>query len=410
MAYRLFATVVVSWAAASGLSVVAQDGDYLLYDRFGYVRVAARGMGLTSATPIPQGLHSAWASTAGPDDTVFLSARGSGQDVHIVSIGSSGATTLATFVMPGNIYELDIDDAGRLRFLWNDTVGGHLYTAPIGSSTPTRLLTWPASLRWPQAFVEDHATGDLFVTASPAPRYFRLDPLTGIVTSMTPAPTGTLYFSDPATGDLIIGVQGSVARFDLRTGATATLYQPPVSLQAVVSDVHFDQATRNWVVAGEHISGLIFYGFYAMIDPKGTVISINAPLIPFSSFERIEVAHGRVFLPLTPPTRGRDYRVRLRAHHQPGVAYQAAFAFTHLPGLPTPAGTIPLTLDPLFVASLAGGPSFGNLAGILDASGSAVLELRLRVAPAGLRLHLAAVTYDGTGIRSILGPHSFTVR
>ena len=147
-----------------------------------------------------------------------------------------------------------------------------------------------------------------------------------------------------------------------------------------------------------------------MIDARGNRVSTHVPLIPFSNFGRIEVAHGRVFMPLTPPTRGQDYRVRLRAHNQPGVAYQAAFAFGHTPGIPTTAGTIPLTLDGLFLASLAGGPSFANLGGVLDTIGSATLELRLRVLPVGFRLHLAAVTYDRTGIRSILGPHSFTVR
>lgn len=401
---------VAIWACGGVLPLVAQDGDFLLYDNFGHVRILPRGPGSPAAVPIPAGLHSAWASTAGPIDTLYLSGKTSGPGVHILSFGAGGVTTVATFALQGTIHGLDIDDAGELRFVLNDFTDGYLYTAPLGSSTARKIYTWPRSLRWPKEFIEDPASGHLFFPATTGQRYLRLDPVTGVVTSMTPAPQGKIYFSDPITGELILGINGSVARFDLQTGKTTTIFRPPASIYAAVNDVHLDQATRHWIIAGRYVNGLVSYGVLGMMDTRGTMLSLRAPSVPFSSFERVEVANGRAFVPVTAPVRGRDYRVFLRAHRQPGVAYQAAFAFTHRPGIRTPAGTIPLTPDSLFAASLAGGPSFGYLSGRLDSRGAALLELRLRVLPVGQRLHLAAITYDGSGIRSILGPHSFTVR
>ena len=81
-------------------------------------------------------------------------------------------------------------------------------------------------------------------------------------------------------------------------------------------------------------------------------------------------------------------------------------------GLATPAGTIPIRPDPLFFSSIGGAPIFRNLAGRLDAKGGTLLGLDIPNHPAlqHVRVHLAAITYDAGGIRSILGPHSFTLR
>ena len=61
---------------------------------------------------------------------------------------------------------------------------------------------------------------------------------------------------------------------------------------------------------------------------------------------------------------------------------------------------------------MAGIPGFNNLRGKIDARGAAVLGVDIpRLAELqGVRVHLAAVTYDAQAIRSIFGPHSFTIR
>jgi hypothetical protein len=100
--------------------------------------------------------------------------------------------------------------------------------------------------------------------------------------------------------------------------------------------------------------------------------------------------------PLTPGSRN---RVLLRAPVEVGRAYRMGAAFSSTPGLPTPQGTIPLSLDPLLLASRSASEVFEGFGGVLDGSGRA--EASLNVPPgdrlSGMRFYLAYVTLDSSG-------------
>ena len=123
-------------------------------------------------------------------------------------------------------------------------------------------------------------------------------------------------------------------------------------------------------------------------------------------------AWGRAFTPGTSPDVGKTYSLKLSSANDAGFTYQAALAFSHRPGIKTAAGVIPLAPDAMFRLSVTGAPIFRGFSGLLDSRGAAVLHVDIPniAALRGLRLFLAAVTVDTTGIRRILGPHGFNLR
>ncbi len=388
-------------------AAVAQGGDFMLHDGRGITTLPRAG-GPAGFTFAPQSF-APWDGAGGVGDTFLLSGQLAGQE-HVLSFTGASVTTVATFSRGGRITRIDLDDAGDLRFLWQRNGEVSLLTAPISSPALTTVFTTTQPLYAFSRPAVDTASGDLFVPVGLPPTYYRVDPVGRTVTSLMQRPPGRVLFSDPESGDLVVATPGGIGRFEPTTGAVTTVYTfPPIASQIGVTDATLDQATRHWAVCGTYVVGRLIYGFQALIDPRGRLVSAWLPGAP-TPFSRIAIAHDRVFVPLTAPKRGGTYRVQLRARGQGGAPYQAAFAFGQRPAIPTPVGTIPLAADPLLLTSLAGGTSFRNLSGVLPAAASTVIEFDIRFSPPGTRLHLAAVTFDATGIRSILGPHSFTVR
>jgi len=97
---------------------------------------------------------------------------------------------------------------------------------------------------------------------------------------------------------------------------------------------------------------------------------------------------------------GTEVRFRLEAFHHPGLRYVLGLALSDAPGIPTPAGTIPLAVDALLRTSLAGGPGFRNLTGRLDARGRADAFFRVPAGAGplqGLRYFAAYVLLNEAG-------------
>jgi hypothetical protein len=91
---------------------------------------------------------------------------------------------------------------------------------------------------------------------------------------------------------------------------------------------------------------------------------------------------------------------------QAGALYQVAMAFASAPGIPVPGvGTIPLTIDALFLLSISGvAPTiFTNFTGNLDAFGEATASLNIPALGilAGIDFSVAAVTLSGGSISFI---------
>jgi hypothetical protein len=112
-----------------------------------------------------------------------------------------------------------------------------------------------------------------------------------------------------------------------------------------------------------------------------------------------------------PPRPGATYPVTLAMPGLAGRGYLAAASFGTRPGIPTPAGPIHLVPDALFFLSLQAPAVFSGFAGALDARGRASLAIRVPAAPAlrGLRFFVAAIAFDGGGIRRISEPLGVTL-
>lgn len=110
--------------------------------------------------------------------------------------------------------------------------------------------------------------------------------------------------------------------------------------------------------------------------------------------------------------RGQPYRIDFRSPLEPKKSYRCALSFAHTPGIPTPIGVVPLAPDPLFFLSLRDPPFLQGFAGALDAHGAATLTMTTPDLSAlkGARVHLAGVVLDSTGLLSIHGPLSFSIR
>ncbi len=96
------------------------------------------------------------------------------------------------------------------------------------------------------------------------------------------------------------------------------------------------------------------------------------------------------------PAAGNTVDLKLCA--EAAANYVVAASAATAPPIATPYGDIHLALDPLFYFSvLTPAPYFTNMTGVLDASGRGTAHVNIPLGmPAGLRIYLAFVTYDGT--------------
>lgn len=399
----------------------AQGHAVLLVDNIRHeVRLAPRKAGSTTsfgASLASAGTFTCMAAGAG-DETAFavFGANWRTQRINALTVLGDGVMrTIARY--PNNTFQselfvdMDMDDAGELRFLWRgyDRSRGYfggVMTAPVGAPALSTLFNWPPGLA-PTSFVEDPATGDWLITNN---GYLLRATTTGVATTLAKLTTTTGHMSDiafdPVTGEVLIGFQGMVVR--VTPSGKVTSYGVPLPQ---INDISFDRATRGFLLCGTKSGMSTFEGFWALVDASGVVV-FSAKDPPGSGFLGVETGFGRDFTPRSAPERGKPYRIDFRSPLEATKDYRCALSLACTPGIPTTVGMLPLVADNLFFLSLLDPPFLQGFAGTLDANGAAILTLTTPdiAALKDARIHLAGVVFDATGLRSIHGPLSFTIR
>ncbi len=305
-------------------------------------------------------------------------------------------------------------------YVLNRTPLSDLTILRLRGNTLTQLST--AGKITPIALTRDEATGQLIVRGTiigGASGYFRIDPNTGTVTSLaaraanTTATGSVELLYDPATGGVIDGQRINLA-------AQVMLVDP------TFGEVPFGAALQTHVPIGMARSGprrhpVAYYllthqtagnphVFQYQGDGSITVTSsFPTPIFP-AAFARIGARHLAWFVNRAP----NDRRLRVSFPGEGGKAYTVAFSLTGMrPGIGLPDGrTIPLVVDALTVASLAGGiPNvLQNTVGFLNAQGQAVVTVdtsRFGSALKGRKAWAVAVLLDPaspTGVAYITKP------
>lgn len=417
------AILTLSIAAPRASLIAQQPGDFYVYESLASgILTAPRGGNATTLATFPTGSVTA-AMTEGPDDGSAIAVFAPPTAVprlFVNRIDRTGLTTLSSlisFPLQGTD-DIDLDDAGDLLLLSRLNLGQPegIYRMPLtGATTVSLVVPVPLpAMTVPVAFAEDAATGFWWVLDSAA--YLHRVSAGSSVLSITRFSSTSIRAGglavDAATDSLLVAAGNAMMRFDVNRPSITTLVSlgfPQGGAEAL--DVAIDPATGDYLMAGWQGFGPGTFGFVHEVDRTGTITrtaSLGSPV----RAQRMATVLGRTFTPLGPPATGTTYRVRLRVTAEAGVGYQAALAFSTRPGIQTPSGRIPLSADPLFFLSVSGVPIFQGFSGTLDAAGGATLSIAIPNSNAldGLRVALAAVTFDPNGIRRVVGPFGFTLR
>jgi len=402
--------------------------------------------GLTSQTTLP--------NTGG---AVVIGQTLNPAAVEVRWYGSDGKQTGRFFLSTGHTGPGGITPAPR-----ND---GVLFTCvAIGSPfTPelhrvdragrvSRIATLPAFLQNTPALLLDSLGDVLLLNQSRSPAtggIFRRSARSGVITTVAAGIVNAVAMEeDPGTGELIVAdTSGNVMRVSWN-GTVTSIGKgafPPMP-GGVVAKMHSEfrdgSVLTTWgdrilrfapntsktttVVA---MPGTLHFGIdydpirgkYYRVDTR--VLSqfeprtgLSLPLAWFpTGFLPQDVAtwasrglNGTGVLPAP----GATYAIELSMPAEAGQSFAAAAALGTTHGIPTPAGPIPLDPDPFFFLSLTNPQLFQNFTGALDATGRAVMSIRIPNASGlrGFRFFVAAVTHDAKSIRRITEPFGVTVR
>jgi len=316
--------------------------------------------------------------------------------------GSVGilATLSSQFTL---IPDLHVDQAGDLIALAQTTPASNsgLYRFTAGGGLKSTLAT---GLAGAVAMEEDLTTGDFVVALGNGDlvRVTRSGKVATIARGALPAGApglgGNLH-AEPGTGQMLATWKSNVFRLDPVSGAATTL------VTGANDFVGLDHDPVNGDYYRTDVKALVRY------DP-GTGGAVQ--ILGFSSVEipgDVAAWGSRMLTGAAPPTPGASYPITLAMPALAGRSYQAAAAFATLPGIPTPAGTIHLAPDALFILSMRAPALFVGFAGVLDRNGRAPLAVRIPAAPVlrGLRFFVAAIAYDAGGIRRISEPLGVTI-
>ena len=427
MIRTIWLTLLISIVLALSTAVSAQPAadDLLVMDTQQPVLLQAkRGSTTPSTLTMLPGFTSYGPLIAGPGDGSALllgMAQTAVPRTYLYQADVTGLSTLSTFLyFPMYAADMGLDDDGDLLVLtrWNGKQNG-IYHAPlVGATTLYPVTSWPSSAAETVAFAEKLDTGDWW-TLDMAGALRLVDRQNGAVLTLvktggfiTSLRTGDVL-EDPVTGDVLVARGNDLLGFSPGSGAITTVVKlgvPQGGSEAL--GLHFDEISRGFLFTAWMGFGPGMYGYVHELDAALTTITRSTALGTPRNPENVVSAWGRGITAGSSPTLGTRYTLKLLSNPDVGQAYQAALSFSPRPGIPTPAGTIPLTPDPLFYLSLSGAPYFVNFAGTLGIQGDALIHVDLPNATGlrGVRMILAAVVYDTGGIRRILGPQGFTVR
>jgi len=297
-------------------------------------------------------------------DLVAIIHQGRRQSVLRRDSATGRVTTLGTRTTPGVSYAFGLEEDLRTGdWLVFTTTSELLRLRPDGSLSTVSIVLPVNAVNVRQGYVRtDFSDGSVLVAFGQG--LIKVDPRTGAVTSLRYSTASTHYNTGLDRDPYGFGYYFLDGQFPL----TLTRYDPGLNLLVP----QFPLATRGYDVVSygaRHLSGL------------------DRPRV------------------------GRSYRIQAGFPGEAGRFYLAAASTGALGGFRLPDGRrVPLDPDPLFFLSLVPNPIFVNFQGVLDSRGEAVMTVNIPNLPiAGLRLFLAAVTLDATGIRTISLPFGMSV-
>jgi len=400
-----------------------QAGDAVTFDRWNsathLVALSAPGGAVkTLATLTGSRFTGGLAVATANHGVVFSEISLTTSRVHILHFKPGrGVTTLA--VLPASFVRLptlDVDQGGDVLILNHSGPDRGLYRMPAwgGPLSTIAHVKTGALFAVPYCMAEDLSTGDFIVPdanglihrvtpagqTSPVPYSFPL-PIPG-------NPVGNLHV-DQSTGLMFLAVGYHLVGLDPATGAT--IVRMGVSSAFLSEFLGFD---------GDPFRGGYYVHTRNIRFPAKGVLRFNPgnnSLTPFGGFwpgiwGNVVTWGSRMVGGFGRPIRGRAYPVALAFLGESGKSYLAAASLGTLQGIPVGGSRrIPLDPDALFYASIRAPAIFQNFQGGLNAQGRANLTVNIPANPRlrGLRFFLAAITYDGSGIRVISDPLGVTV-
>lgn len=225
----------------------------------------------------------------------------------------------------------------------------------------------------------------------------------GVVTAIGTLPNFTPIgelASDPRTGDAFYAA-GDLYRFSDAQQTFTTL--------VTASRIPYVCAEVDMATGDLRAGGLL--GEIHRVSRAGAVVATLAiRTTPVTDFAGVTEIGGHHLGGLTAAIAGTTHQLHLGFPSYPGSAYAVGASFGFRPGLPTPAGPIPLAVDGLLAASQALPQVFTAFQGALSARGEAFPAIRLPGGTQGIRFYVAAIVVQGGRIVQVSRPLGVTIR
>jgi len=366
-------------------------------------------------TNTPDGL------AAGPanDGGIMVEGSGSPNSLHVLKFqGATSITTLAT--LPATFLRVPtlLVDAGGDILMLNATGNDRgVYWMPARGGPLTTIAhnNTNAAFTTPFAMAEEITSGDLVVLDA-GRKLHRIDRSGKVTTitmvlppSLSVAVTGNVDV-DQGSGLMHITYGNYFLGLDPNTGATTTIYQPTSTSRSNFYGLDGDPFGVGYYMTLYQITPTPSGNLLVRYDPGNGKLTTVATL-PSGTLTDVVTWRSRMLGGLTRPTRGQAYRVQLSVPVEAGKPYFAAASLGTLPGLPIAGRRVPLNPDALFFLSIQVPAIFSGFQGQLSNAGRGNLTVNIPPAPQllGFRFFLAAITFDGNGVRAISEPLGVTI-
>jgi hypothetical protein len=370
-------------------------------------------------TNLPEGL----AVAPGNDGGLFVETDTNTRVLSVLKFqNAANVSTLATLPTTfARVPTLLAEQGGEILMLNMSGNDRGVYRMPAQGGPITTIAhnTLGATFLAPFSMEEDLVTGDI-VVLEPT-RYFHRIDRTGKVTtiaytlppSTSIAVTGNVHV-DYATGLLYLTYGNYLIGLDSRTGATTTIFQPTTSARSMFYGIDGDPYGGGFYLSVYQTTPTPAGRYLMRYDTRSGILSTVATLSAANTTQLSDVMtwKSRMLTGLSRPAWGQSYALRLSIPSEAGQGYFAAAALGTLQGIPIgKLRRIPLDPDPLFFLSMQVPAIFSGFQGILDTWGRASPAVNVPAIPqlAGIRIFLAAVTYDAGGIREITEPLGVTI-
>lgn len=405
--HRIALTMTLALALVAPVVAQLQPGDIVTADsnRQYLLRIDGNGNVTTFANLPVRGQSLA----VGVANRGFVVGGGSLPDAT-VEVSDSGAVT--TLVASGPLFvDFDVDGEGnwlgagfppglsRTNGLYSVSRNGMWATVNQGGPFGKMYAMGVDTLSG-DAIVVDGAGQVFRVTRGASPT------VTTVLAGFSTGGTAGIHPRFDRPGTMIAVWGNAVFELDLASATPLTTLRAGTPF-VKPADVEYDPATGQYLVMDIGTAQSTIYRFDVSTNTVTSVIPI-----PGERPTKLAVAASRGLSGLTVPQPGTLHVMRVSFPGHAGSPYLAALSFGMGPGFNVPGGTVYLTVDALFLLSIANAGIFSGFQGLLDASGEAspTLVLPNLAGLTGLRYYGVAVAVPPSGPLAVSEPAGFTIR